>query len=391
MALRAVRILPFALALGLSAVALAAENDSEVPGQDLSAVREGLKAQAALVSEDEAKAAKLVAELAAIDARLLDAVHAKEALLEDERKLETEYRDRAADLDRSEKERAAAAAVLESRLADIYRRGRLGSTRTLMQAATSTEPLRIARYLAAISQADSTVLERYDFMRREHERAIRALDEKRKELDQTKAELVAENANYERARAQKAALLTGVEKDLAVHRATRERLAAIEGELQRILEPEPSREPQRPRALAHLAPPDARPFGERKGSLGPPVPGRVRYRFGDTAERGSMVRGLVIDSRGDRRVVSVAEGEVVFAGPFPGLGNTIILNHGGRYHTVYAQLASVVHEVGQTVRQNEVIGTLTPAEPLLHFELRSEGKAIDPLPWLAGGETAFSR
>jgi septal ring factor EnvC (AmiA/AmiB activator) len=358
---------------------------------ELSAVREGLKAQTALVGEDEAKAAQLVEDLRTIDARLLDAVHAQEALLEAERSLEAETRARAADLERSEAERAEAAAALEARLADIYRRGRLGSSRMLVQAAASAEPLRIARYLAAISQADDSVMKRYDALRREHARALLALEEKRHELDQTKAELVAENANYERARAQKSSLLTSVEKDLALHRATRERLAAIEGELQRIMIPREPLDPAHPRALARLAPADARPFGERKGTLTAPVTGKVRFRYGDRAERGATVRGVVVDAGGDRRVVSVAEGEVVFAGPFPGLGNTIILNHGGRFHTVYAQLASVVHEVGSKVRTNEVIGTLAASDPLLHFELRSEGKAVDPLPWLAGGETAFSR
>ena len=96
-------------------------------------------------------------------------------------------------------------------------------------------------------------------------------------------------------------------------------------------------------------------------------------------------------AEGDRRVMTVAEGEVVFAGPFPGLGNTIILNHGDRYHTVYAHLSSIAHEVGQKVRQNEMIGSLAASDPMLHFEIRSEGKAVDPVPWLAGGEAAFSR
>jgi septal ring factor EnvC (AmiA/AmiB activator) len=321
---------------------------------------------------------------------LLSATHAQENLREEEENLEADYRERVKELDRSKREREAAAEVLEGRLADIYRRGRLGSSRGLVQAATSTEPLRIARYLAAISQADGTVLKRYDERRREHERALHALAEKKNEIEQTKAELAAENANYERARQQKTTLLASVEKNLALHRATRERLAAIEGELQKITSPAPSGGAQL-RALARLAPQDEKPFGERKGRLDAPVSGQVKVRFGERAERGAVVRGLVVQSSGDGRIVSVAEGEVVFAGPFPGLGNTIILSHGGRFHTVYAQLSSVVHEVGQKVRSSEVIGTLAPGNAALHFELRSEGKAVDPIPWLAGGEKAFSR
>lgn len=368
-----------------------AETRQKDGGHELSAVREGLKAQSALVSADETKAAALLEEIRAIDARLLDAARSQDLLGDSEKRLEEEYERGLESFERSEKERAAAAAILEARLADIYKRGRLGRSRVVLEAATSTEPLRIARYLAAISQADSSALSKYDEIRRAHERVLGDLDEKKEEIARTKAELAAENANYERARQQKTALLAGIEKNLALHRSTRERLTAIEGELQRIMVPDPAEDAARAKELERLSALSQRPFAERKGALSAPVTGKVRFRFGDRADRGAVVQGLVVHAAGDRRVMTVAEGEVVFAGPFPGLGNTIILNHGGRYHTVYAHLSSIAHEVGQKVRQNEVIGSLAAADPILHFELRSEGKAVDPVPWLAGGEAAFSR
>ena len=374
--------------------ALATPASAETPksgGHELSAVREGLKAQSALMSEDETKAAALLDEIRALDARLLDAARSQELLGDSEKRLEQEYARGLASFESAEKERSAAAAVLEARLADIYKRGRLGRSRVVVETATSTEPLRIARYLAAISQADAAALAKYDELRRSHERALRELDEKKEEIARTTAELAAENANYERARQQKTTLLEGIEKDLALHRSTRERLTTIEGELQRIMVPDAAEDAARAQALARLSAESERPFGDRKGALRAPVTGSVRFRFGDRADRGAVVQGLVVRAEGDRRVVTVADGEVVFAGPFPGLGNTIILNHGDRYHTVYAHLSSVAHEVGQKVRQNEVIGALAAADPMLHFELRSEGKAVDPLPWFAGGEAAFSR
>jgi septal ring factor EnvC (AmiA/AmiB activator) len=388
MALR--RLAALVAVLGSLATHANAENQKG-GGHELSAVREGLKAQSALVSEGETKAAALLEEIRAIDARLLDAARSQALLGESEKRLEGDYGRALASFESAEKERAVAAAVLESRLADIYKRGRLGRSRVVLEAATSTEPLRIARYLAAISQADAAALAKYDELRRSHERALRELDDKKEEIDRTKAEFAAENANYERARQQKTTLLAGIEKDLALHRSTRERLTAIEGELQSIMVPNPAEDAERAQALARLNAESLRPFGARKGALQAPVTGKVRFHFGDRAERGAVVQGLVVRAEGDRRVVTVAEGEVVFAGPFPGLGNTIILNHGDRYHTVYAHLSSIAHEVGQKVRQNEVIGTLAASDPMLHFELRSEGKAVDPVPWLAGGEEAFSR
>lgn len=384
------RVAAVVAVLGSLATVANAENQKG-NGPELSAVREGLKAQSALMSEDEKRAAALLDEIRAIDARLLDAARSQGLLADGERRLENDYARAQASFQATEKERAAAAAVLESRLADIYKRGRLGRSRVVVEAATSTEPLRIARYLAAISQADATALAKYDELRRNQERALGELDDKKEEIDRTKAELAAENANYERARQQKTTLLDGIEQTLALHRSTREHLTVIEGELQRIMVPDPAEDAEREKALARLNAESQRPFGERKGALPAPVTGKVRFRFGERAERGSLVQGLVVRAEGDRRVVTVAEGEVVFAGPFPGLGNTIILNHGDRYHTVYAHLSSIAHEVGQKVQQNEVIGALAASDPMLHFELRSEGKAVDPLPWLAGGETAFSR
>lgn len=381
-------------AAGLALIAIlgsvrVARSEPPATAGDLDTVRKGLEAQSELVTADEAKVAALLEEIRSLDKRLLDAARGSEELSRAERALETDYRERLEHLERAQRERAAAQAVLETRLADVYKRGRLGSSRALVQAATSTEPLRIARYLAAISQADSASLDRYDQLRREHRQALAALDEKKEEIDRTKAELAAENANYERARGQKTALLGDIEKDLAVHRETRERLTAIERELQKIMVPAPAGPVPSPEALASLYEPSDRSFVERKGTLDAPVSGTLSRRFGEREERGSRVQGLLLESTGDRRVVAVAEGEVVFAGPFPGLGKTIIVNHGGRFHTVYSRLASLAHEVGQKVRQHEVIGTLSSAEPELHFELRSEGKAVDPLPWFAGGEKAF--
>jgi septal ring factor EnvC (AmiA/AmiB activator) len=88
-----------------------------------------------------------------------------------------------------------------------------------------------------------------------------------------------------------------------------------------------------------------------------PVRGAVTSGFEGQGESGSRVHGLTIRGEHDQHVLAVARGEVVFSGPFPGLGNTLIINHGGRYHTVYAHLDKILREVGARVRENEVIAT----------------------------------
>ena len=286
MALKAAHALAVVLALG----GMVSEAGAEPPGGDLDTVRKGLEAQSELVTADEAKVAALLDEIRALDTRLLDSARAGADLGSTETSLETDYKERLANLERAESERSAAEHVLEARLADVYRRGRLGSTRALVQAATSTEPLRIARYLAAISKADSASLGRYDRLRRDHASALAALDEKKEEVDRTKAELDAEHANYERARSQKTALLRDIEKDLALHRATHERLSAIEGELQKIMVPPTASAKPGAELPASVFAPSGRPFAEMKGSLTTPVTGALSLRYGEREERGSRVQ-----------------------------------------------------------------------------------------------------
>ena len=121
-----------------------------------------------------------------------------------------------------------------------------------------------------------------------------------------------------------------------------------------------------------------------------PVRGKIVSRYGEKRESGPSLQGVLVRAHGDYQVTSVAGGEVVFSGPFPGLGKTLIINHGARFHTVYAHLDIIQHEVGGRVKENEIIGTLARSEPTLHFELRAEGKATDPAPWFPGGYDAFT-
>jgi septal ring factor EnvC (AmiA/AmiB activator) len=369
--------------------------EPEVAERKLSEIREGLARHERMTTEGEAKASRLLEEIGKLDQRMLASARRLDALKTEEAQLAEDYDAQVRGLESFEKERAKAKALVVARLSSIYKRGRLGSSRALAQAATSTEPLRMARYLAAISQSDSRAMRDYDRARVRYQEKLAAVEAKREGVSEKKQALADERKRYERARKDKTALLSSIEKDIAASRVEHERLIAIEEELQRVIaasvrEPEPE---EKPRSLVSRlfggSRPEPKPFGDLKGSLEPPVKGELIARFGQESGVGPRHKGVIVRADSDRQVAAVAEGEVVFSGPFPGLGNTLIVNHGGRYHSVYAHLGSILHEVGEKVARYEILGTLEPEDPTLHFELRAEGKALDPEPWFAGGYAGF--
>jgi septal ring factor EnvC (AmiA/AmiB activator) len=121
-----------------------------------------------------------------------------------------------------------------------------------------------------------------------------------------------------------------------------------------------------------------------KGKLPWPCTGEVVGYFGTFEDSRYKTKlknnGIDIKCRSETPVKAIAPGKVVFASRFMGYGNMVILDHGEGYYTVYANLSEIKCYVDSKVEPGEILGYI---QDILHFELRSEGKAVDPLLWLA--------
>lgn len=181
----------------------------------------------------------------------------------------------------------------------------------------------------------------------------------------------------------------------AESREARERMAKLAAEasdlqdlLKRLAETRRSAPPvllalalPRPPAL----PPDARPDSGRPWL---PVSGRVVRAFGQKDGAGNLSKGITIAARHAAQVVAPKSGTVVFAGPFRGFGQLLIIEHAKGYHTLLAGLGRIDAEVGEKVLGGEPVGVLAASrqdKPALYVELRRRGRPINPLPWLAAG------
>lgn len=275
---------------------------------------------------------------------------------------------------------------LGRRLTMLYRMGRGGFWRLLVTSGSFGNFVRHYRALRKIVENDAEVLAR-------HRVQILALRERKKSLQRQKAQLAA-LAKRESA----AALEVEVEKRkriIVLEEIQQDKLLAIR--LMRELENQDAAIGSR---IASLPPTPPSPnagaplrldFAERRGYLPRPVAGPIVGRFGVRIHSrfGTQTRsnGIDIQVSLGTKVRVVADGVVRFIGEFMGYGRVVIVDHGDRYHTLYAHLATFYVTRGDEVHQSDILGTVGSSglypEPTLHFEIRHQGAAIDPMGWLA--------
>jgi septal ring factor EnvC (AmiA/AmiB activator) len=103
---------------------------------------------------------------------------------------------------------------------------------------------------------------------------------------------------------------------------------------------------------------------------------------GKDPELGTWIvrQGLTLEVEAAAAVSAVADGRVIFIGPFRSYGQVAILDHGAGFFSVYAGLDEIVKEKGSLIHSGE---TLARSGPRLYFEIRRGTEALDPLAWLA--------
>jgi len=124
-------------------------------------------------------------------------------------------------------------------------------------------------------------------------------------------------------------------------------------------------------------------FIKAKGSLSRPARGKIVTRYGQETSKGVSSKGIIIETRNLAQVIAPFDGSVLFAGPFRGYGNLIIIEHGRGYTSLLAGLESMDCEVGQMLLAGEPVGQMAEkGEPRLYMELRKDNQPINPESWI---------
>lgn len=122
------------------------------------------------------------------------------------------------------------------------------------------------------------------------------------------------------------------------------------------------------------------------GGLGWPVTGDLLARYGGRTPDGRTSSGVLIGAAAGTPVTAVADGDVVFAEWMTGYGLILILDHGNGYMSLYAHNDALLRNAGDRVKRGDPVARVGSSgghgRPALYFELRRDGRPVDPSSWL---------
>lgn len=268
---------------------------------------------------------------------------------------------------------------VDARLVDLYKMGRAGYWRLLLDVDNLQGLARAYRTAAALGRIDRDRIA-------EHHRTLASLQKERAALqlhasDLQKLEL--------RDRDVRAALDRSVKTHTDLVKsidARRDLNAQLTGELE---------DAQRKLygslvqlAAGNTATVPGLPLRPFQGALPWPADGVVSARFGrQTDQLGAAIlrSGIELSLAEGAPVHAVHDGTVAYAAPFTGYGNLVIVDHGDRSYSLYGFLDTIQVHLGDRVEPATTVGLAgrnLAGNPSLYFELRVDGQAVDPLQWL---------
>jgi murein DD-endopeptidase MepM/ murein hydrolase activator NlpD len=288
---------------------------------------------------------------------------------------QTELNEAQARLDYLKQRLHEAIQILEQRLVAIYESNEPDLITVLLQAHGFDDLLARTQYLETLQHQDNDIVSRVRGLRNEMQVTVNTVRAARNEIAARKHELDVTRAALEQRTTQ---LATARRKQHATLEEVRKRQGDLETDVNQISE-------QIAKQLAESS--GALPAGPiQPGGHGLiwPVSGPVVSGFGP--RWGSFHEGIDIAVPTGTPIRAAASGSVEIAGVEGGYGNYTCVDHGGGLSSCYAHQERILVSVGQEVSQGQIIGitdcTGHCLGPHVHFEIRVNGEAVDPLGYL---------
>jgi septal ring factor EnvC (AmiA/AmiB activator) len=288
---------------------------------------------------------------------------------------------------------------INQRISSLYKAGEYGVLRMFFSAESFPQMVENFRYMKSVLNNDQKLFSEY------HEKVAKlselkiSLEQDLSRKEKIKSSIVAKKEEIEQDKLKTASYLQKVREDKKGYAASIKELQANARRLQTMVErlEARSRKAYTPKnsnksiagADKVYTPVPDKGLGAQKGRLTLPVKGEISGRFGKQKHPEfnsyTVSNGISISAPTGSQIHAVYEGQVIYAGYFKGYGNMVIIDHGGAFFSLYGHASTILKKVGATVEKNEVVASVGDIDstkgPMLYFEIRYQGKPVDPSPW----------
>jgi septal ring factor EnvC (AmiA/AmiB activator) len=288
-----------------------------------------------------------------------------------------------------EQRREERSKILNRRLREVYKKGRMHTMEIILTSKSFADAIKRFEYLTIIAKQDKRIFNELVLLKEEMEVKRQFLRTNLDEIKKINIEAEKETKFLSSKRKEKQSLLESIKKERTKQEQLTRELRGSTQKIQALIEQLERERKERERQEGATD-----YFENVVGKINYPVQGTIISTFGNKVnpKYGTTVKNNGIDIKAPlgTPIHAVAKGKVVYNDRFLGYGNVILIDHGKGYYSLYAHLQDINVNVQELVEKDQVIGTVGDTGSLegakLHFELRKNGKPIDPIPFLKEGK-----
>ena len=311
-----------------------------------------------------------------------------------------------------EKQRQAQERNLAAQLDAAFRQGEHTGIQLILSGEESQRGQRLQAYFGYLNQARQETIAELKQTREQVAAQKTELEEKQSQQQTLLYEQRAQQAKLEQARNERQKTLSGLESSIQQGQQQLGELRANESRLRnsiaraaaaakaraereaREADAVRSRQQEATRKGTTYKPSESeRSLMSRTGGLGSPrgqaywpVRGTTLHRYGEQLQGELRWKGMVISASEGTEVKAIADGRVILADWLQGYGLVVVIEHGKGDMSLYGYNQSALVSVGTQVRAGQPIALVGNSggqgRPSLYFEIRRQGQAVNPLPWL---------
>ncbi|MGQ9694792.1 MAG: murein hydrolase activator EnvC family protein [Thermodesulfobacteriota bacterium] len=278
---------------------------------------------------------------------------------------------------------------LEERLIALYKIEDLGFPQLLLNSGSFAELANNQSFLATILRQDRQIINDYQNRQNQLGNYREQLQNDEEELQLLKRKAEKKRKEIYQDRLKKSELLESVRNEKKIHLASIRELEIASNNLQSLIDRLEKK--LREQAQKEILAPASKGFANHRGKLPFPVEGRLLSTFGRNENPKfntfTIQKGIEIEAPLGAEVRAIYDGRVLYADWFKGYGKILIIDHGEGFYTLFGHASQLLKKPGDEVKAGDVVAlvgdTGSLKGPCLYFEIRRQGKPLNPLEWLS--------